>query len=166
MEAIVQNENPILRKKAKKVLLKDIRNASIKKLLKEMREALSQKEHGVALAAPQIGVSVRVFIVAPKVFGDGKKKDTRLIYINPEITKKSRKSKDLEEGCLSVEGFYGTVPRAERVTVAAYDERGKKFTRGASGLLAQIFQHEIDHLDGILYTDKAIKVYKAEDIKK
>ncbi|MBI2617843.1 peptide deformylase [Candidatus Kaiserbacteria bacterium] len=166
MKAIIQDGNPVLRKKAKKIFLKDIRSTRIQKLLNDMKEALSQKEHGVALAAPQIGASMRIFIIAPKVFGEEKKKSAPLVYINPALTRKSKKSKKLEEGCLSVEGYYGTVPRAERVTVSAYDENGKKFTRGAGGLLAQIFQHEIDHLDGILYTDKAIKTYRVEEVKK
>ena len=64
----------------------------------------------------------------------------------------------MEEGCLSVRWLYGQVDRSERVTLRAYDEKGKKLERGASGLLAQIFQHEVDHLDGILFTDKATQI--------
>ncbi|MFC1730761.1 peptide deformylase, partial [candidate division KSB1 bacterium] len=88
------------------------------------------------------------------------KKD--LVYINPKIKKTSKKLSELEEGCLSVEGYSGTVTRSQQVTVEAYDEHGVKFTRGASGLLAQIFQHEIDHLNGVLYIDHARDIKKLE----
>lgn len=82
------------------------------------------------------------------------------VYINPEIIKMSREKKDKHEGCLSIRGFWGEVPRAEKATIRAYDEAGRPFTRGASGFLAHIFQHEMDHLEGILYTDKATTVYE------
>ena len=72
------------------------------------------------------------------------------IFINPKITKISKKKKTVKEGCLSVTGVFGVITRAEKVTVEAHNEKGEKITRGASGLLAQIFQHEMDHLNGIL----------------
>ena len=71
----------------------------------------------------------------------------------------SRAKKDKHEGCLSIRGKWGIVPRAEKVMLKAYNENGEQFTRGASGFLAHVFQHEMDHLDGILYTDKATNVY-------
>ena len=77
----------------------------------------------------------------------------------------SATKKDLDEGCLSVNELYGKVPRATKALIEAYDEYGMKFTRGASGLLAQIFQHEIDHLDGVLYIDKASELKKLESRK-
>jgi peptide deformylase len=78
-----------------------------------------------------------------------------LVFINPQILKKSREQELMEEGCLSVRWLYGQVKRAKKVLVKAYDETGKPFTFGGSGLMAQIFQHEIDHLDGVLFIDKA-----------
>ncbi|MEX0651921.1 MAG: peptide deformylase [Candidatus Paceibacterota bacterium] len=165
MKEILQDGNPVLREIAQEVLIKDIPSKEIKTLLKNMVTALKDKEFGVALAAPQIGVSKRVFIVAEKVFEEDKKEET-LVYINPKIVKKSRKTDDLEEGCLSVEGYFGTVTRAKLVTVEAYDETGTKFTRGASGLLAQIFQHEIDHLNGVLYVDHAHNIREVDPSKK
>jgi peptide deformylase len=81
------------------------------------------------------------------------------VYINPVVIKTSRGKSGKHEGCLSVRGKWGIVPRAEKVTIQAYDEHGHKFERGASGLLAHIFQHEMDHLDGILYIDKAKELY-------
>ncbi len=78
-----------------------------------------------------------------------------LVCINPTLIKLSKQKKKVPEGCLSVRWLYGNVLRAEKATVEAYDEHGKKFTRGGSGLLAQIFQHETDHLNGILFIDTA-----------
>jgi peptide deformylase len=80
------------------------------------------------------------------------------VYINPSILKMSRGRKDKHEGCLSIRGQWGMVPRAEKATITAYDEHGKKFTRGASGFLAHIFQHETDHLNGVLYIDTATSI--------
>jgi peptide deformylase len=77
------------------------------------------------------------------------------VFINPEILKASKKKSKMEEGCLSVRWLYGNVDRHEKITISAYDEKGEKKTFGAGGLLAQIFQHEIDHLEGILFIDKA-----------
>ena len=127
-----------------------------------MRKALGGEEDGVAIAAPQIGESLRIFIVRGDVllFAKGKKPSSKekvedLVFINPEIIKISKKKKKVEEGCLSVRWLYGKVLRSEKMTIGAYNEKGVWIERGASGLLAQIFQHEIDHLDGILFTDKA-----------
>lgn len=164
-DLIVSRENPVLRQVAEAVPLEDITSPKIKKIIKEMKEALHGEEDGVAIAAPQIGESVRIFIVNGETLknissaknSEGKKAED-IIYINPEILKLSKKKKKMEEGCLSVRWLYGQVLRSEKATVRAYDEHGKQFTKGASGLLAQIFQHEIDHLDGILFIDKAENV--------
>ena len=85
------------------------------------------------------------------------------IYINPVLVKTSKKTKMLSEGCLSVRWKYGKVKRSTQATVRAYDENGKQFTKGGSGLMAQIFQHETDHLKGVLFTDTAINL---EEIKR
>ncbi len=148
---IVQEENPVLRKKAEDVSVSEIKKPKIKKLIKEMVETLNTQKDGVGLAAPQIGFSKRIFIVSQNITEDGKP----LVCINPKIIKTSKETKMLEEGCLSVRWVYGEVKRYSKVTLEAYDENGEKFTRGAGGLLAHIFQHEVDHLDGILFIDKA-----------
>jgi len=153
---IVQKNNPILRQKAKEVPQKEITSGKIKVILRQMRQALDGEKDGVAIAAPQIEVPLRIFIISRKVLGTKEKPAAKdLVFINPSITKLSKKKESLEEGCLSVRWLYGIVHRAHKATVRAYDEKGKAFTRGASGLLAQIFQHETDHLDGILFIDKA-----------
>jgi peptide deformylase len=147
---IVQKENKILRMKAKEVPIKEIEGKKIKKIISRMKEVLAESKDGVALAAPQIGEPLRIFIAK-----DGPSRPP-MVFINPKIKKISKKKQIVPEGCLSVEGVYGIVKRAEKLTVEAYDEKGKKFFRGASGLLAQIIQHEIDHLNGVLFIDKAI----------
>src|SRR3989344_2013942 len=84
------------------------------------------------------------------------------VFINPILLKKSRGKLHKNEGGLSIRGKWGIVPRAEKATVRAFDDNGKEFTRGATGFLAHIFQHEMDHLEGIVYTDKAVEMYDEE----
>lgn len=163
---IVQKDSPILRQVAKDVPLKEIKAKKIQSTLAAMKKAVHNEEDGVAIAAPQIGESLRIFVVAGRAEAIQKKdKDTKsypdLVFINPQIVKLSKKKTQMEEGCLSVRWLYGQVERSERVTLRAYDENGKRVERGASGLLAQIFQHEVDHLNGILFIDKATNL---EDI--
>ncbi len=160
---ILQKDSPILRKVALDVPENEISSQRIKKIISKMKIAVHAEDDGVAIAAPQIGVSLRIFVVAGRTFNIGKKADKEtvfpdLVFINPEITKLSKKKKIMEEGCLSVRWLYGKVERHERVSIKALDETGRKIERGASGLLAQIFQHEIDHLDGTLFIDKATDI--------
>lgn len=176
MKKILQKNETVLRQIAEEIPLKDIRTDKIKKILKEMSEALKSQEDGVAIAAPQIGYPLRIFLVSGKVFSkkftkskeetsDGKKasESTReiqdeiknVVFINPKISRLSREKDWMPEGCLSVRPLYGKTFRSVKATAEAYDENGKKFKRGASGLLAQIFQHETDHLNGILFIDHA-----------
>lgn len=177
MVTILQRNAPVLHERAEPVNPKDFGSPRLKKIIAQMRAAMEKEEDGVAIAAPQIGVPLRIFIVSHRAFEfadqeaptsetpddapegpRGKHQD--LVFINPVIQKLSRKKNWSPEGCLSVRWLYGEVSRAEKATVRAYDEHGKSFTRGASGLLAQIFQHETDHLDGHLFIDKARNVEK------
>lgn len=153
---IVREGDPVLREIAKPVFKKDISSRAIQGLVRRMSELLKKEQFGVALAAPQVGVSLRLFVIAGKIFGPEKENRT---FINPEITRRSRKKLELPEGCLSVRGKYGTVERHEKTSIKAYDEKGRMSVHHASGLIAQIFQHEIDHLEGILYTDKAVELH-------
>lgn len=165
---ILQKDAPVLRKMAKSVPVKDIKSKKIQDVLLAMKKALYAEDDGVAIAAPQIGESLRIFLVRGNVLDFIKNKETKdksdskskkiskdLIFINPEIIKVSKKRKKMEEGCLSIRWLYGYVKRSEKVTIKAYDENAQSVERGASGLLAQIFQHETDHLNGILFIDKA-----------
>lgn len=169
MATIVQKEDPVLRGKAREVRLEEIGTPEFKKIIKDMQKALASQDDGVAIAAPQIAVPMRIFVVAGKAFdiqnrnrdkkdekkGKASGKTPDLVCINPVITKLSKEKKWLPEGCLSVRYLYGNVERHARATLTALDEHGKPFTRGGSGLLAQIFQHEVDHLEGTLFIDKA-----------
>ena len=161
---ILQKDNPILRTVSLPVVEKEISSPKIKKILADMRIALNSQEDGIAISAIQIGEPIRVFMISKKIFeilGDepevaNKKSD--LIFFNPKIKKLSKEKQLLEEGCLSVRYLYGMVLRSAKAQIEALDENGKKFSRGTSSLLAQIVQHENDHLDGILFIDKATDV--------
>ena len=135
-----------------------------------MREALLSYDvegfNGVAIAAPQIGIPLRIFLVHDTSKKDNEHKSLLpdIVAINPTISKLSRKKKVVGEGCLSVPEKYGAVERATHATLRALDENGNEFERGASGLLAQIFQHEVDHLDGILFIDRAERVWDKDEM--
>ena len=164
---ILQQKDPILRKKAKIVDLGMIGTSEFKKIIADMKVAMATQKDGVAIAAPQIGVPYQIFIVSGEILSKADKDysgdTTDLIFINPKITKLSKEKKLVEEGCLSVRWLYGTVPRSTKATIKALNEKGDKITRGASGLLAQIFQHETDHLNGVLFIDKAEEVWEMSD---
>jgi len=166
MSDIVQEGMPVLRETAKPVPDELFGTPKLKKIIAEMRESLDSEQDGVALAAPQIGIGYRIFIVRydrtlpPDKNDSTENKSDVGVYINPKILKTSRKRAKMEEGCLSVRGIYGHTRRYERSTVSAQDENGKHFTRGAGGILSQIFQHEIDHLNGILFIDYASDLYE------
>jgi peptide deformylase len=163
MKDIVQVGTPVLRVKAEEVPIKDITSPEITRVIQDMWEALDKEPDGAALAAPQIGVPLRIFILAKRVFASQAHDEAHtipLVYINPRILKRSRKKQVMDEGCLSVRGKYGQIRRSTNVTIEAYNEHGVKFTRGAGGLMAQAFQHETDHLDGTLFIDHASDLWE------
>src|SRR3989344_5097646 len=167
---IVKDEK-ILRAVTRGVPLVDIKTERIRKIIADMSAALAKEDDGVALAAPQIGEAIRLFIVSGKVLARiANRTEATLdaVFFNPVLTKISREKQTVEEGCLSLRYLYGQVKRAAKVTLEAHDTEGKKITRGASGLLAQIFQHEVDHLNGVLFTDKATDIIDIppEELKK
>jgi peptide deformylase len=155
---ILTSEHPVLRHKAKKVKKID---ASIQKLIDDMVETMEDAP-GQGLAAPQIGVSLRVIVVdaLPGEDDEEKEKPVKLQLVNPEITE-SRDEVLGEEGCLSIPGYVGNVKRAKFVTIKGLNRKGKEVKFKASHNLARVLQHEIDHLDGILYTDR---LEKPEDL--
>lgn len=179
MIPIVQKEDPILRAIAKPVTPDMFGSSTIKKILRDMKSALKSQDDGVAIAAPQIGVSLRIFVVSGRVFemlypdneqvsdetsSSAKsvkkaKKYPDMVFINPEILKLSKEQEEMEEGCLSVRYLYGKIRRSKKAKVRAQNEKGEIFEVGGSGLLAQIFQHETDHLDGHLFIDNATDVH-------
>jgi peptide deformylase len=129
-------------------------------IITDMKEVLDAERDGVALAAPQIGIPYRIFVVRfdrmlPPKYEDEETPVDYGVFINPKITKTSQRRLEMDEGCLSVRAIYGKTRRHERATVRAQDETGAWFERGGGGVLAQAYQHEIDHLDGILFIDHA-----------
>ncbi|MBU6231971.1 MAG: peptide deformylase [Patescibacteria group bacterium] len=171
MKDILQRENPVLRETARSVPPGEIGSPAVAKVIDDMKRAVHSQKDGVAIAAPQIGSNLRIFLINGELLRQADKRlkhdGSDLVFINPEIVRTSREKKDVEEGCLSVRWLYGKVKRSVRVTLKALNEKGEHVERGASGLLAQIFQHEVDHLNGILFIDKAKEVWEMteEEIK-
>ncbi|KND49589.1 MAG: peptide deformylase [Parcubacteria bacterium C7867-008] len=159
MYSIVQDGDPVLDAVSDSITEEEFGTPELKALVDGMAEALNAEPDGVALAAPQVGVSKRLFIVRYDRLlsspGDAPLPAHVGIYINPEFVKASRRQVEMDEGCLSVRGIYGKTVRHDRATVRARTVDGAKFERGGGGILAQVFQHEIDHLNGILFIDHA-----------
>jgi peptide deformylase len=159
LSEIVIVQDPVLRKKAHKVTIFD---SDLQNLIDDMVESMREAP-GVGLAAPQIGVSMRVVVVEYGKEDDENAPLKLYMLVNPEITRASDTLVTGTEGCLSVPGYAGEVERLEEITVKGQNRLGKTVRIKAKGWLARIFQHEIDHLDGILYTDRAKSVFKIED---
>ena len=144
--------NPLLRQKARKVSRID---ASIQKLIDDMVETM-HAANGVGLAAPQVGVPLRLAVIQLPADSDEPMAGELIVLINPEIVKSSG-TVEMDEGCLSLPGYVGKVRRAEKVTVKALDRQGRPFRLKAEGLLAEAIQHEIDHLNGVLFFDHLVE---------
>lgn len=137
--------NPILRHKCEEVEEID---EDMKKLVDNMEETM-EKNHGIGLAAPQVGVQKRIIVMRPDL------NEFNIFYlINPKIIKKSSKTEIKEEGCLSFPGLFLKIKRAKEIEVEGQDLGGKKIKIRVQGLSARVLQHEIDHLDGILFIDR------------
>ncbi len=134
--------DPILRRKSKRVRIID---SSIQKLINDMIETMHAVPGRVGLAAPQVGVSLRVFVI-------GIPDEEDIALINPEIVRRTGE-RLVEEGCLSIPGYVGQIKRAVSVKVKGRDQNGKEIRIKANDLLAQVLEHEIDHLNGVLYID-------------
>lgn len=160
MTEILQLDDPMLRQFCAPVPENLFGTKELSGMLRAMEEALDAEPDGVALAANQIGIPYRIFIARYDRLGPEHRHQPQLpadigVFINPEFVKSSRRRIYMEEGCLSVRRIYGRTLRHERATVRAYDEQGNVFERGGGGILAQIFQHETDHLNGMLFIDHA-----------
>lgn len=167
MAKLVPETHPSLHQIAEEITLKEFENGFVAKLIKDLRSALKTYNvsgfTAVAIAAPQIGVSKRLFLIEDQ--SDDRDSLPYMVAVNPILTKISKKTHLVGEGCLSVPNYYGEVRRHKNVTMRAFDERGNEYERGAGGLLAQIIQHEIDHLDGILFTDRAERIWHKDEMK-
>ncbi len=142
---VVKIPDAVLRQKAAEV---DRLGKNLQELISDMMRIM-RDAHGIGLAAPQVGVAQRVIVIAP---GDTKP----MAMINPKIVKFDGKMIG-EEGCLSIPGLYGDVERHAYIEVEAYDRNGRPLVYELEGMPARVVQHEIDHLDGILFTDKVIE---------
>ena len=179
---ILQHPNKILRQKSAEVPVKEIKGLKIQNIIKRMKETLvlnmEESKGGVALAAPQIGCNLRIFIILEDLLKINKetnssertamfresaeRKPRFIVFINPEIIKSSKKKQILKEGCLSLEGVYGKVKRPEKLTVRALNENSEKFQMSATKIMAEAIEHEIDHLDGVLFIDKVLANSKSK----
>lgn len=142
--------NPVLREKAKKVKIVD---KSVARLIDDMVETMNAN-NGLGLAANQVGVLQRVIVVEAPEDEDDPQTGKLYAVVNPEIIKASDVIVTIEEGCLSIPYYYGEVARAETVVVKGKDRKGHDFRIKAGGMLARAFQHEVDHLDGVLFIDR------------
>ncbi|MCX6766473.1 MAG: peptide deformylase [Candidatus Moranbacteria bacterium] len=140
--------NDFLRKKTREVKVEELKGPKIQRLILDMAKTM-EVEKGVGLAAPQVGSDLRICTIAAD--------DEVYVLINPKIKSSSRKKDIFEEGCLSFPGKFFPVERPINVKVQARDRGGKKVKIKADGLFARVLQHEIDHLDGILVIDRAVK---------
>ncbi|MCP4785636.1 MAG: peptide deformylase [Fuerstiella sp.] len=144
---IVNFPHPALRWKSKDVNRID---AQLKNWIAQMFD-LMYAARGIGLAANQVGLPYRLFVINPSA--DPAEKELEQVFINPQIIKRNG-SEDAEEGCLSLPEIYGPVTRAERITVEAFDLTGENFAYELGGIHARVVQHESDHLDGVMFTDK------------
>ena len=150
---VLKNPNKELRVKSRELSVEEIQSEKIQVLIENIKETMVA-ENGIGLAAPQIGEHVRLIIVET---GKG-----NTAFFNPRIIKKSERLVDSEEGCLSIPGVYGIVKRHKSIMLEALDRDGKTVKIKTGGLLSFVFQHEIDHLDGILFIDKAYTLKNVE----
>ena len=161
LQTSIPEDDAVLREESMLVPDELFGTPELETMLHDMVDALENEADGVALAAPQIGLLWRIFIVRydrmlpPPLEGEPHPSPAIGIFINPTTTRTSTRRLQVDEGCLSVRTLYGKTKRFERTTVRAQDEHGNWYERGGGGILAQAFQHEIDHLNGMLFIDHA-----------
>ncbi len=157
---IVTTENKkdekFLRAKTREFDFSKYKKQEIRALIKTMRQKM-QEADGIGLSANQVGLDIKVFVA--------KVENKFYAVFNPELAQLSKETIVLDEGCLSVPGVYGAVERPARVTLKGFDQAGKSIKVKAWGLLARVFQHEVDHLNGKLFVDKAKQVERVPVVK-
>ncbi len=155
---IITNPDPKLREKNREIEIKDIKLRKFSQLCADMSETMLEKD-GVGLAAPQVGENIRLIVVNTK--------DGPVCIFNPLIRKKFWARERGEEGCLSVPGVFGEVRRHKKISYEYYDIEGNKIKTTAKGFFARVLQHEVDHLNGILFIDKArdIRMHRRKDTR-
>jgi len=153
-----KQDERFLRNKTKPVHLAALEKKELRKLVREMRETM-QRAPGIGLAANQVGLALSLFVAQVPALRDEGSSEKFYAFFNPKIVRMSGKKVLLQEGCLSVPGLHGLVERDPEVTLEGYTVNGKKVKVKARGLLAHVFQHEVDHLRGVLFTDTAKETY-------
>ncbi len=171
---IVTEPNAVLHEIAKDVSATDFDAPEIRRLIADMKGTLARALDGVGLAAPQIGISRKVFLVSEEAkyidAGGPGERDLKkqpweqYVFINPRLIRNSRKKIVLAEGCLSVPGKFGEIPRSDKVELSWYDEKKAKHTRGFVGFFARVIQHELDHLGGTLITKRAKRLVDLKEL--
>ncbi|OGY44442.1 MAG: peptide deformylase [Candidatus Buchananbacteria bacterium RIFCSPHIGHO2_01_FULL_39_14] len=156
----------ILREKARELKQKELQNQEIKQLILNMAKTMRENA-GVGLAAPQIGVSKRIALI--EILSDNprypnQREVSLVVLINPKITRRSFHKELGEEGCLSIPEVFGLVKRSLKIKVKALDQEGKKIKFKATGFFARVIQHEVDHLNGVLFIDKTKEITKGKEI--
>ena len=160
IKKVIQNPNPVLHKKTKNIT--DFKDKNLRQLIKDMKDTLLEQD-GLGLAAPEIGISKAIFVVLPDYAPKVRTLNIPLsllsplfptTYINPRIVAYLGAKEEWEEGCLSIKGVYYKITRYSEVILEAQTKNGKKFSITAKGLLAKLFQHETDHLNGTLITNR------------
>ncbi|OGZ59480.1 MAG: peptide deformylase [Candidatus Spechtbacteria bacterium RIFCSPLOWO2_12_FULL_38_22] len=160
IKKVIQNPNPLLYKKTENIT--DFKDKNLRQLIKDMKDTLLEQD-GLGLAAPQIGISKAVFVIPPDYAPKVRTLSIPLslfsplfptTYINPRIVGYLGVKEEWEEGCLSIRGVYYKIRRYNEVVLEAQAENGKKFSITTKGLLAKVFQHETDHLNGTLITNR------------
>ena len=158
---VIQDPAPILHKKPLPIT-GDFESRFMERLTADMRDTLIEQD-GVGLAAPQVSESLSVFVIPDDLAPEVRTPFAPLsflkplrptVFINPEVVYHSQEREVIEEGCLSIRGTFKQTPRSLTVKIKALDYRGRKFTVSATGILARVFQHETDHLNGILFTER------------
>ena len=151
--AILAEPNPLLRRKGRDLTLEDLQTPKMKMFIADMIKTMYEAD-GVGLAATQVGESINLAVIAAK--------DGEIILVNPKITKYGWSKEKGEEGCLSVPKVWGMVKRSKKVAVSVMDMNGNPRNFEAEGFFARVVQHEVDHLNGILFIDKASKTFKTK----
>lgn len=155
-----KKEEKFLRQKTADFDFSKFSKKEINELIKKMKEAML-KADGIGLSANQIGLNLKFFIAKIlQIEGDKIIGENFYEIFNPEIIKYSKETSKIEEGCLSVPEIYGEVERPEKIILTCFDKNNQKIKIKAEGLIARIFQHETDHLNGILFIDKAKNLHK------
>lgn len=154
---IITNPNPVLRRKSPEIAKEKIASAELKEFCADLAETMIAKD-GIGLAAPQVGENIRLAVINTD--------EGPLCLINPKMKRKSWTKVWGEEGCLSVPGLYGEVKRRKKLKCKYFNQAGEEITIEAEGLFARVIQHEIDHLDGVLFIDKMRPLKNKKEAKK